>query len=365
VVVHDSLYTTNPAQPLPGGPHRQPSPDRHCQSFALLQPSGPDLFVELELTVFALNIADPPPERMSMKDTKFIGIIGGSGFAALEDIEILETRTVSTPWGPPSSPITLARVPTASSSHVRIAFISRHGLHHTITPSQIPNRANIAALAHLKVHCILAFSAVGSLQEYIHPRDFVLPTQVIDRTHGVRASTFFDNGIVAHTSFADPFDATLIRILQSCEAAITESTLHVGGTLVCMGGPAFSTRAESELYRAWGGKVINMSCLPECTLAAEAEIPYAMICMSTDYDCWKTDEPPVDVARVIANVSTNTQNAHRLIRAAMEHIAVDASIGESLGARRGTMRHACVTAPHARNQKALEDLEYILPGYFS
>ena len=180
------------------------------------------------------------------------------------------------PWGYPSSPITICALP--SGAHV--AFIARHGKHHHIPPSAVPSRANIAALKHLGVRAILAFSAVGSLREDIAPGHFALPTQIIDRTKGIRPATFFDQSIVAHAAFGEPFSVRLVRWLEGAvERALADTdadargvSLHRDKCIVCMEGPQFSTRAESVMYRAWGGDLINMSVLPEAKLAREAEV---------------------------------------------------------------------------------------------
>lgn len=184
------------------------------------------------------------------------------------------------PWGKPSSPISISKLPNGAE----IAFISRHGAHHTITPSEVNGRANIAALKHIGVQAIVAFSAVGSLREEIAPGHFVIPDQIIDRTKGIRADTFFrGEGVVVHSMFGDPFSGKLNsfvvprvqKILAGLAAANHEGdavALHAGKTVVCMEGPAFSTRAESLMYRQWGGDIINMSVIPEAKLAREAEI---------------------------------------------------------------------------------------------
>lgn len=175
-----------------------------------------------------------------------------------------------------------------TSDGTPVAFLARHGLHHQISPSEVNNRANIAALRKIGVRTIIAFSAVGSLREEIRPRDFVVPDQIIDRTKGIRASTYFEGGIVGHVPFADPFDGKVREIIKTCEGVLEGGARLFGeGLLICMEGPQFSTRAESNLYRSWGGDIINMSALPESKLAREAEIAYAMICMATDYDCWR------------------------------------------------------------------------------
>ncbi len=185
------------------------------------------------------------------------------------------------PWGFPSSPITIAALPSGT----KVAFLARHGVGHTIPPSSVPSRANIAALKSLGVRAILAFSAVGSLREELAPGDFVLPDQIIDRTKGVRPASFFDDTtIVAHAAFGDPFAQKLLKWLESRVRKVVEDSgeanaprgtkpkLHTGKTVVCMEGPQFSTRAESKMYRLWGGDIINMSVLPEAKLAREAEL---------------------------------------------------------------------------------------------
>jgi 5'-methylthioadenosine phosphorylase len=189
---------------------------------------------------------------------------------------------------------------------VPVAFLARHGLHHQLAPHEVPARANIAALRGLGVRAVIAFSAVGSLREEIKPMDFVVPDQIIDRTKGIRPFTFFEGGVVGHVGFADPFDAGLAGVVQRCAAAMQGEgvTMHAKGTVVCMEGPQFSTRAESNMYRAWGGSVINMSALPEAKLAREAELAYQMICMATDYDCWHVGED-VDVAMVMKYMAAN------------------------------------------------------------
>jgi 5'-methylthioadenosine phosphorylase len=231
----------------------------------------------------------------------------------------------------------------------------------------VPNRANIAALRSLGVRSIIAFSAVGSLRENIPPRDFVLPDQIIDRTKGIRHSTFFGDSIVAHVPFADPFDAGLRQVIINAVASNTKQKLHETGTLVCMEGPAFSTRAESNLYRQWGGDVINMSAIPEAKLAREAEIAYAMVCMSTDYDCWKTDEKPVDVPTVMANMKANSEAANDMIATVLDTLADRDLHGQLILAKHleGTSRFGCCTARNGMADEAVKKIEWLLPGFFA
>jgi len=276
-----------------------------------------------------------------------------------------------TPWGRPSSPITISATPNGTP----IAFIARHGSSHEYNPTEVNSRANIAALKHLGVKAIVAFSAVGSLREEIRPRDVVVPDQIIDRTRGLRNGTFFEGGIVGHAMFADPFDAQLISIVGRCESALQgdDIKMHLppgqGGekkflTLGCMEGPPFSTRAESHLYRSWGGDIINMSAIPEAKLAREVGIAYCMVCMATDYDCWREGEEEVSVERVMGHVKANTSNAIRLTRTLLVEIEKELTHHALAKNLEGTMKFACVTPAGARDPKALERLEYVLPGYY-
>ncbi|KAI8849473.1 nucleoside phosphorylase domain-containing protein [Chytridium lagenaria] len=197
----------------------------------------------------------------------------------------------------------------------------------------------------------LRFSAVGSLREEIAPRDFILPDQIIDRTKGLRPSSFFENGLVAHTGFADPFDAPLAELIAASAAAtVPDVKFHRGKTLVCMEGPHFSTRAESHLYRSWGSDIINMSAVPESKLAREAEIAYQMVCMSTDYDCWRVGEEAVDVQSVMATMTNNVVTAKNLLVDLIPRLATALS-EEKL-------------ASEKRNVEAVKKLDFILPGYF-
>jgi len=211
-----------------------------------------------------------------LKSKALVGVIGGSGLYKLNNLTFVEEVNPETPWGYPSSPITIAELPTGH----RVAFLARHGTTHSISPSVVPGEANIAALRSLGIRAILAFSAVGSLREEIRPGDFIIPSQIIDRTKGIRKASFFDGtSVVAHAMFGDPFDKELTEFIKPLvKEAIKgggsepERHLHTDKTVVCMEGPQFSTRAESLMYRAWGGDIINMSVLPEAKLAREAEL---------------------------------------------------------------------------------------------
>jgi len=234
-----------------------------------------------------------------------------------------------------------------------------------LTPSEVPSRANIAALKSIGVEAIIAFSAVGSLREELKPRDFVLPSQIIDRTKGIRPSSFFEDGLVAHAMFADPFSAVLEQVIWEKRGVIEGGDFHCNKTLVCMEGPQFSTRAESHMYRSFGADLINMSALPEAKLAREAEIAYQMVCMSTDYDCWKEHEVAVTVEAVVGHLRANTSNAQRLLAAILPGVSEVVENGKALEGLKGSMRFACMTAPEKRNAEAVKKLEFLLPGYYT
>ncbi len=247
-----------------------------------------------------------------------VGVIGGTGLGeALGGLGAGEVREVETPFGRPSSPITLTEV-----DGTRVALLSRHGEGHMRNPSSVPYRANVWALKSLGVTHILASGAVGSLREEIAPRHLVIPDQVIDRTYR-RAATFFDE-LAVHVELAAPFCPTLRNVLAKAGAGFP-TRIHPSGTYVCMEGPQFSTRAESELHRSWGASLIGMTVMPEAKLAREAEICYALVALPTDYDCWKPHPGNLDQAKLIeeilGNVKAATQNALELIRRAIPKIA--------------------------------------------
>ncbi|MCU0849139.1 MAG: S-methyl-5'-thioadenosine phosphorylase [Spirochaetes bacterium] len=282
-----------------------------------------------------------------------IGFIGGTGLYEIEGARVIEEMKVKTPWGMPSDRITIAEI----SGH-RAAFLPRHGRGHCVLPHEINYRANIAAMKMLGVGQIVAFSAVGSLKEEIRPLDFVLPDQVIDRTMG-RRGTFFGDGVAAHVGFGHPFCGRIHDIIKPI-AVDMGLTMHCNQTLICMEGPAFSTRAESNLYRSWGAGVINMSTIPEAKLAREAEICYAVICMSTDYDCWHETEEHVTIDMVIKNLAVNSGHAKDLIKRLIVNLHEknrDCGCDEA-------SRYAIVTAKEKRNGKQSARLKKILPDYF-
>jgi 5'-methylthioadenosine phosphorylase len=250
-----------------------------------------------------------------------IGIIGGTGLGeALGALGAGQRHTIDTPFGMPSGPITTAQV-----AGVPVALLSRHGDGHLLHPSSVPFRANIFALKMLGVTHILASAAVGSLREKIAPRDLVLPDQTIDKTF-CRPNTFFD-GLAVHVEMANPFCPTLRALLGSAGTGLPLK-LHLSGTYVCMEGPQFSTRAESEMHRAWGADLIGMTLLPEAKLAREAEICYAAVALVTDYDCWRKRPEGEDkvalLEEILGNVRAATQNAMTLLGQALPFVAAQA-----------------------------------------
>jgi 5'-methylthioadenosine phosphorylase len=302
--------------------------------------------------------------------TVTIAVIGGTGIQSLPDFTLAATLNINTPWGAPSSPISILHHPSPTTGKpIPIAFISRHGLYHELAPHEVKNRANIAALRRLGVRTIVAFSAVGSLQEDIKPRDFVVPDQIIDRTKGIRPFTFFENGMVGHVGFGDPFDTRLAKIVSQCGHSLEGENiqLHDKGLLICIEGPQFSTRAESKLYRSWDGSVINMSALPEAKLAREAEIAYQMICMATDYDCWRGAEgEDVNVEMVMGHMKANAENAKRFIGAVLNELSKEEH-NEQVSAKHleGQMRFAGgITHKDGRGKETEEKLKWLFPGYF-
>ncbi len=236
-----------------------------------------------------------------------LGIIGGSGLYNLPELEIIERRIVETPFGMPSDALTIGRL-----HGCEIVFLPRHGAGHIHTPSELPYRANIYAHKALGVTHLLTVSAVGSLKEELPPLTIVIPDQVIDRTM-IRPRSFFGDGIVAHVGIADPFCGRFSRAVASA-AIDTGVSVVEGGCYVCIEGPQFSTRAESNLYRSWGASVIGMTAMPEARLAREAELCYATIAMVTDYDVWHETEEAVTVDMVIANLMKNAETARTLVR---------------------------------------------------
>ena len=266
-----------------------------------------------------------------------LGVLGGSGLYAMEGLENVQEITVDTPFGPTSDSLRLGGL-----GGMEVVFLARHGRHHTFLPTEVPYRANIWAMRSLGVRWILSPSAVGSLQEAVKPLDMVVPDQFIDRTHQ-RPISFFGEGAVAHVALADPFCPNLSRLLADVADSLMPEgrNLHRGGTYLCMEGPAFSTRAESNLYRSWGCTVIGMTNHTEARLAREAEIAYATLAMATDYDCWYADHDSVTVEMVIGNLRANASLATQIVRTTAERIAAQRPISSAHSA----LRDALMTPP--------------------
>lgn len=247
-----------------------------------------------------------------MSDTVEIGVIGGSGLYQIEGLTNLEEIQIQTPYGPTSDKFRLGTL-----GGKRIAFLPRHGRNHSLLPSEVPHKANIWAMKKAGVKWIISVSAVGSLKEELKPGHFVFPDQFVDRTKDISQQTFFGGGIVAHVNFGNPVSQQLQTLLfQSAKAM--GATCHWGGTYVNMEGPAFSTRAESEMHRQLGFSIIGMTNMPEARLAREAEISYATMAMVTDYDCWHTTE--VTVEEVVATLHANADLAKRTLGHALTQI---------------------------------------------
>jgi 5'-methylthioadenosine phosphorylase len=237
-----------------------------------------------------------------------IGVIGGSGLYQMEGLTDVEEVHVETPFGPPSDAISVGTL-----DGTRVAFLPRHGRGHRISPTELPVRANIWALKSLGVEWVVSVSAVGSMRDDVAPLDLLIPDQLFDRTRS-RVNSFFEDGLVVHCAFAEPFCPTLSVALAEAAESLGTVRVHRGGTYICIEGPEFSTRAESRIYRQWGVDVIGMTALPEARLAREAELHYATLACITDYDCWHATEASVTVEMVIANLHHNVANAQRVIR---------------------------------------------------
>jgi 5'-methylthioadenosine phosphorylase len=284
-----------------------------------------------------------------------IGIIGGSGLYKMESLKDIEEVQVQTPFGSPSDVLILGNL-----DGTRVAFLARHGRNHTLLPSELPFRANIYAMKKLGVKYILSASAVGSLKEEVKPLDMVVPDQFIDRTKN-RVSTFFGEGIVAHIAFGDPVCKNLAGVVADAIAGLNLSdvTLHRGGTYVCMEGPAFSTKAESNLYRSWGATIIGMTNLPEAKLAREAEIAYATIALVTDYDCWHPDHDSVTVEMVVNNLQKNAVNAQKVIQETVRRLSENPPTSDAHSA----LQYAILTNLEKAPAQTKEKLELLLKKY--
>lgn len=277
-----------------------------------------------------------------------IGVIGGSGLYAIEGMENVQEVAIESPFGTPSSSVVIGII-----HGVKFVFLPRHGRGHAIPPSEVNARANIDVLKRAGCTDIVAISAIGSLREELPPGQFVIVDQFIDRTR-MRPSSFFGKGLVAHVSMADP---VCPRLFDLAEAASQEAgaPTHRGGTYLAMEGPQFSSRAESHLYRSWGADVIGMTAMPEAKLAREAELPYALVGMVTDYDCWREGEAAVEVEAVIAQMGENSQKARQLV----------INLARNLPEKREAspidtcLDYALITAPEARDPAMLARLDAV------
>lgn len=280
-----------------------------------------------------------------------IGIIGGSGFYETEGLLAVEEIDVKTPFGKPSDTYIIGTL-----KGVRVAFLPRHGRDHLLLPSEVNHRANIYGFKSLGVSNIIGITAVGSLQENVSPMDMVIPDQLLDRTRQSQ-STFFGNGIAAHVPFAEPFCPTLSRLLHETAASVVKR-VHMGGTLVTIEGPAFSTKAESRLFHGWGCDIVGMTTFHEAKLAREAEICYAALAMVTDYDCWKDNSvDEVTVETVVSYLKKNSSNAKAIIANILPLISGQRSCicAESL-------KGAIMTNPEKISKETREKLALLLEG---
>jgi 5'-methylthioadenosine phosphorylase len=280
-----------------------------------------------------------------------IGVIGGTGLYQIEGMTDIEKVNLDTPFGQPSDSITMGKL-----SGVGIAFLPRHGRGHRIIPSEIPSRANIYALKSLGVEFIIAINSCGSFKEELKPGDLLIPDQTIDRTRG-RISTFFGDGVVAHISFAEPFCPALSQVLYEC-AKEAGAGVHYKGTYISMEGPAFSTRAESQLYKSWGADVIGMTIIPEAKLAREAEICYASVCCVTDYDSWKEKEKGVTADVIIGYMKKNIAMAKKIIQSAVGQIP------DKRGCEcASSLKNAIVTAPAVMTLEQKRKFDLLIGKY--
>ena len=289
---------------------------------------------------------------MTTRQPVRIGVMGGTGLYQMAGLANLREVNVDTPYGPTSDAIAIGEL-----EGIEVAFLPRHGKGHRILPSEIPVRANIHALKQLGVERLVSVSAVGSLQEPIAPLDMVIPNQLIDRTKA-RESTFFGDGLVGHVGIADPFCIELSELLGDA-ADDTQATVHRGGTYVVIEGPAFSTRAESELYRSWGASIIGMTALPEAKLAREAEMCYAVLAMATDYDVWHQEHDNVSVDAVLANLNKNAAASQRALARLLPRLTGDRHCGCG-----SSLATALVTAKDLVPQETLDRLGPIIGKYY-
>ncbi len=288
-----------------------------------------------------------------MSEQVKVAVIGGSGLYEIEGLTHLREVKISTPFGDPSDSIMIGKL-----GEWEVAFLPRHGRGHRILPTEVNVRANIWALKSLGVERIIGINAVGSLRVDYCPRDLVIPDQLVDRTRRM-PNTFFGNGIVGHIAFAEPFCPNMRRLALQATEGLTLN-VHSAGTLLCMEGPAFSTKAESNLYRSWGMDIIGMTTSPEAKLAREAEICYAALTFVTDYDCWHEEHDSVTVDMVIENLQSNVSNAKQIIRNMIPLLEQ-----ESRTCACGTaLQTAVMTNPSVIPAQVKEDLKPIIGKYY-
>ncbi|MCL2927670.1 MAG: S-methyl-5'-thioadenosine phosphorylase [Trichodesmium sp. St16_bin4-tuft] len=284
-----------------------------------------------------------------------IGIIGGSGLYKMEALKDVEEIKLDTPFGSPSDAFIVGTL-----EGIQVAFLPRHNRNHTLLPSELPFRANIYGMKSLGVKYLISASAVGSLKEEVKPLDLLVVDQFIDRTKD-RISTFFGEGIVAHITFENPTCPELAKILaDAAESLKLENVnVHRSGTYLCMEGPAFSTKAESNLYRSWGATVIGMTNLPEAKLAREAEIAYATLALSTDYDCWHEEHDSVTVEMVVNNLNKNVANAQKVIQETVRRLSKNQFVSDSHSA----LKDAIFTPLDQASPEIKKKLKLLLQKY--
>ena len=283
-----------------------------------------------------------------------IGVIGGSGLYEIEGLTDIEEVKVETPFGDPSDLYI-----TGTLDGVKLVFLPRHGRGHKLLPSEVNYRANIFGMKKLGVERIISVSAVGSMKEEIVPGHIVIPDQFFDRTQGKRASTFFGDGLVGHTQFADPICSEMADLVHAA-AVEAGATVHKGGTYICIEGPNFSTRAESNIYRSWGVDIIGMTNIPEARLAREAEICYTTVALATDYDCWYEGHDDVSVEAVIAVIKKNVAMARNIIRIAAGMVAES-----RLCACNQALKFAVMTSPDEIPAETRQKLDLLIGKYLN
>lgn len=292
-----------------------------------------------------------------MSEGPVIGVIGGSGLYDIDGLTEVTTHHLETPFGEPSDELILGRL-----SGAKMVFLPRHGRGHRLLPSEVNYRANIYAMKTLGVEQIISVSAVGSMQERIVPGHIVVPDQFFDRTKGQRAASFFGQGVVGHIQFADPVCAELSTVLAAAATAVG-AEVHRGGTYLCIEGPNFSTRAESQIYRSWGVDVIGMTNIPEARLAREAEICYGTLALATDYDCWHDGHDDVSVESVVAIIHQNVATARAIIKTAVERLVAERNLRQCHCA--DALKYAIMTEPERIPQETRKVLEPLIGRYLA